>query len=346
MSTTGIPPGKDPLLDAYRQASEREGGHPGAHVRSAVLAHARVVAQSLPSATLGAPATAVRQAVRDAPAANDRAPMWRLAAGVVIGLVGVWIFQLTRPAATPEMSSASVSGPVTAPAPQVATTNAEPSVAAKVASVTPPEKTVAAAAASPALAQATVAPRTTIETRTRSTEASSPASARAEQTVALAKIPTPATVPAPEIASSSPADAASSEVLIASVETRKSARAPAPASAPLPSAPPSSPAAFPAVTPEAAIATAPAARASAASAATPSRRTESSGLGGWAGWNSEADQALFKALDAGDLPSLRAAVTRGANVNARDERGRSALQVARERADAEASRVLEAAGAR
>ncbi len=354
---------RDPLLDAYRQASEREGGRPGAQVRSAVLSHARVVAQSRPLATHGSPASAVSQAVLDAPAANDRAPLWRLAAGVVIGLVGVLIFQLTRPEATPENSTASVSGTVTAAAPQVATTNAEPSVAAKVASVTSPEKSVAAAAptASPVLAQATVAPRTINEARTQPAEPSGPASARdnnvaarevatdrarAEQTIALAKIPAPAAAPAPEIASSNAADTASSEVMIASVETRKSARAPAPASAPLPSAPPSSPVAFPAVTQEAAIASAPAARASAASAATPARRTESSGLSGWTGWNSEADQALFKALNAGDLPSVRAAIARGANVNARDERGRTALQVARERADSEASRVLEAAGAR
>ncbi len=349
MNTTHIPPRKDALLDAYRQASEHEGGRPGAQVRGAVLAHARVVAQSRPSAMLGSSASAVSQAMRDAPAANDRAPLWRLAAGVVIGLVGVWIFQLTRPAATPETSSASVSGTVTAPAPQVAPTNTETPVAAKLATVTQSEASVAAATPAPVLAQATAASRASNQTRTQSVVASLPPNApdnnvasrggaadqaRPENSMALSKTPAPAAAPAPDAAAGSAADAATSEVMIASVETRKSARAPAPASIPLPSPPPSSPAAFPAVTPEAAI------------AAAPSRRSETSGRSGWTGWNSEADQALFKALNADDLPRLRAAITRGANVNARDERGRTALQVARERADAEAVRALEAAGAR
>ena len=371
MSTTNIPPRKDALLDAYRQASDREGGRPGAHVRSAVLAHARVVAQSRPSAMLGSTASTISQAVRDAPAANDRAPLWRLAAGVVIGLVGVWIFQLTRPSATQEIASASVSGAVTAPAPQVATTPAEPAVAAKLATVVPAEPSVAAAAAAPTpvLAPATTASRASNESRTRSMAApalpeapdnkvalrdAAADRARPENSVALAKIPTPAASPTPEIASASAADAATSEMMIASVETRKSARAPAPASV---AAPPPPPVAFPAITPEAAIAAAPAAQAyaapamggtsgtvsKAASAAAPSRRSE---VSEWNGWGSASDQALFRALNAGDLPSVRAAIAHGANVNAKDERGRTALQVARERVNADAVRALEAAGAR
>ena len=60
----------------------------------------------------------------------------------------------------------------------------------------------------------------------------------------------------------------------------------------------------------------------------------------------EPDQAMFKALRVGDLRELRAAIARGANVNARDERGHSALQIARERVDIESARALEAAGAR
>ena len=51
----------DPLLDAYRQASEREGARPSATLRAAVLAHARVVAQASGTA---AAATGVRSEER------------------------------------------------------------------------------------------------------------------------------------------------------------------------------------------------------------------------------------------------------------------------------------------
>ena len=65
----------DPLLDAYRQASEREGASPSANVRAAVLAHARVVAQASGTA---AAATGVSQTIRATPAANESKPIWRL----------------------------------------------------------------------------------------------------------------------------------------------------------------------------------------------------------------------------------------------------------------------------
>ena len=55
---------------------------------------------------------------------------------------------------------------------------------------------------------------------------------------------------------------------------------------------------------------------------------------------------MFSAIRAGDVNALRAAIARGANVNARDEAGRSALQIARERSDAEMIRALDLAGAK
>ena len=59
-----------------------------------------------------------------------------------------------------------------------------------------------------------------------------------------------------------------------------------------------------------------------------------------------ADVSMFSALRTGDLAGLRAAIARGANVNAKDERGQTALQIARGRNDAELIKALEAAGAK
>ena len=38
---------------------------------------------------------------------------------------------------------------------------------------------------------------------------------------------------------------------------------------------------------------------------------------------SESDLAMFRAVRAGDIPGLRVAISRGANVNGKDERGRT-----------------------
>ena len=61
---------------------------------------------------------------------------------------------------------------------------------------------------------------------------------------------------------------------------------------------------------------------------------------------SEADQALFSAVRAGNINGLRAALGRGANVNARDATGRTALQIARERGDDDMLKALDLAGAK
>ncbi len=389
----------DPLLDAYRQASVREGARASANVRAAVLAHARVVAQSAPSS---ASSTATLSATtRATPAANEPQPLWRLAAGVVIGLVGVWIFQLTRPASAPDATVAAVS------APQVDKARAAESTATAVAPAPDAAVAVATPAPTPApAAPSAVAGSSMSRARADGEGASKPAeSTRTEINVAIASVAPPAKkekadqrAPAPFVgntATTQPAAAAADvaasepfrETVIASAELRKSAKAatspmkdqPAMAAA-APRAPTAAPDAFPAQTSETMIAAAPApapppAPASVApptvTATAPSAGLSRGALAGriataqsdtmkaapQAAANpadglrplpqlSELDQLMLRAVRAGDVPGLRAAIARGANVNARDERGRTPLQMARERDDAAVADVLRTAGAR
>ena len=374
----------DPLLDAYRQASVREGASTGTNVRAAVLAHARVVAQSSGAsvATVG-----VTNATRAAQAANDSKPIWRLAAGVVIGLVGVWIFQLTRPSAAPDtaVAVANVATEPTAPQPGIARA-AEPAVAAATASPPP------AAAAAPPVAKDSAA-KPVNAAREQQTEAALP-----EQNLAMARAsllkekadraavfagatvtaaPT-ATPTAPMSAADASAGAMGGEVVIASAEMRKSAKAqsraePSSTAPVVPALPPAAaPNAFPAQASEVAIAAAPPAPATPAAPAAASRAGASGAVaarGEAAPANaasaatrpkmsipmndatriaplSESDIAMFRAVSTGDIPALRIAISRGALVNGKDERGRTPLQIARERADVESIKVLEAVGAR
>ena len=64
------------------------------------------------------------------------------------------------------------------------------------------------------------------------------------------------------------------------------------------------------------------------------------------GLTTSPDATLFSAARTGDIGALRAALARGANVNARDETGRTPLQIARERNDSAIVKVLELAGAK
>jgi len=366
----------DPLLDAYRQASAHEGARVGANVRAAVLAHARVVAQS---STAAVSAINLSDATRATPAANESRPMWRLAAGVVIGLVGVWIFQLTRPSVAPDTavavadvaSAANVAGVTTAPsAPQ-----------ANKARAAEPAKTVTPASPEPAKPEAAVAVAALPIAKERAAQRPSAArepptdGAGAEQNLAMGKALSPkekinqpaafasasaaAVAAAPSVAAASVADEAvaairneGNEVVIASADTRKSSRLQPRAEAPSSSSalataspsppPPAAPNAFPAQASGVAVAAAPiapTARPSPAIAAAPNDAASPVRL-------SEEEQQMFKAARAGDAATLRTVITRGVNVNAKDERGRSALVIARGRGDAETIKVLQAAGAR
>ena len=365
----------DPLLDAYRQASAHEGARAGANVRAAVLAHARVVAQS---STAAVSAINLSDATRAAPAANESRPMWRLAAGVVIGLVGVWIFQLTRPSVAPDTAVAVADVASVANVASVTTAPSAPQ--ADKARAAEPAKTVTPASPEPAKREAAVAVAALPVAKERAAQRPSAArepptdGARAEQNLAMGKALSPkektnqpaafagasaaAVAAAPSVAAASAADEAvaavrneGNEVVIASADTRKSARLQPRAEAPSPSSalataspsppPPAAPNAFPAQASGVAVAAAPiapTARPSPAIAAAPSDAASPVRL-------SEAEQQMFKAVRAGDAATLRTVITRGVNVNAKDERGRSALVIARERGDAETIKVLEAAGA-
>ena len=410
----------DPLIDAYRQASELDaqtsGARPGAAMRAAVLAHARVVAQS---AATPEPKLAVSEAVRAAPAANEPKPVWRMVAGVVLGLAGMWVYQLTRSGTTGEANVAVLSAPqsekpAVAAAP-VETTAAPspPAVVSPTVAATQPETTVAVAtlagprpaSESAAPTVAPVQPMRTAPLREREDSSASARSihsppivagnaardtladaARSEVSVAQAKIAaplkkaeSPAQMAAPNLSATTTAVAAATatktvgaatsatpeaatseplgEVAIASADTRKltratERRAPA-ASVAAPAAAPA--AAAPALATEALPNAFPATAAgviaqSAPPAASPPPVFAASGNSelrrGAGSVGAAPDSAMFSAIRAGNVNALRAAIARGANVNARDEAGRSALQIARERSDAEMIRALDLAGAK
>ena len=405
----------DPLIDAYRQASELDaqtsGARPRAAMRAAVLAHARVVAQS---AATPEPKLALSEAVRAAPAANEPKPVWRMVAGVVLGLAGMWVYQLTRPGTTGEANVAVLSAPQSAkPAAASAPveTTAAPSPPAVVSPTTAarqPETTVAVATlagprpagASAAPTVAPVQPMRTAPLQERE-DSSDPARApnspamvasgaardsladavRSEVSVAQAKIAaplkkaeSPAQMAAPNLSATTTAVAAATasktvgaatsatpeaatseplgEVAIASADTRKLTRA---TDRRAPAASVAAPAAAPALTPEALPNAFPATAAgviaqSAQPAASPPPAFAASGNSelrrGAGSVGAAPDSAMFSAIRAGNVNALRAAIARGANVNARDEAGRSALQIARERSDAEMIRALDLAGAK
>ena len=416
MTTTDNAPRKDPLLDAYRQASEHEGARPGASVRAAVLAHARVVAQAGDSG-VNAGSAAISDTVLATPAANESSPIWRLAAGVVIGLLGVWMYQLTQSPDKADTTVASASAPASrAPATNDKAKIAESAPATSAASAPPDTQVATAAPARPATA--VTATNTPADSRAgragpdaRATEAkqAEPAIAMATDAAQPAKMErsrtvadrvsggaaAPAPVAAADSANSALAEEATRGTMIASAELRKSVRAaardeprvavataaPASASATSPIAPPA-PAAPPVPNPfpaqsagvaEPMIAAAPPPAAAAAPRASPpaslspgiasgalsgrtANRVDTEAMRPQAAAKvtppssdaqlSEVDQSLLNALRTGNMAALRTAIARGANVNVKDERGRTTIQIARERGDVEAIRVLEASGAR
>jgi hypothetical protein len=402
----------DPLVDAYRQASDREGARPSANVRAAVLAHARVVAEASGG---GEAMREVDTSTRRTPAANESSPIWRLAAGVVLGLVGVWLYQATRPEVVPDTAVATATN---APQTAVGAAPAAVSTAKTGASASPTgasaEPVMPALAKSPA-ADSALAPETSVAAtspraagtnatapmRERSAGAISGASSAAKtelpdattsRSAAASASPLPPAANTAPLAIPSAADDKQREIVVASAELRKSARAgAAPAMRDEPAAalaaaavPPSVPNAFPAAPAAAVPAAAPppsppvavtrpatpatdnaagaltlrapleqradaaASRPQAASKAVVAEAVPSVAAGAQraAPFIGEADQAMFAAVRAGNVLAMRAAVARGADVNVRDDRSRSALQIARDRNDTEMIRALEAAGAK
>ena len=391
----------DPLVDAYHQASAFDGARPSDALRAAVLAHARVVAQSASGA---GSKSALSDAVRATPAANEPKPVWRMVAGVVLGLVGMWMYQLTRPGTTGEANVAVLSAPPSAKS----AVGESPATSAAAASATAPARQGAAspvpAAAQADTAVAVAAPATPTAralparergdlARARNANVADASAggaprdavadaARNETSVALAKVAAPtvkanvavaaaapvpvaapveAAVAAAATAPTRPSAAATSalpdaataepigEVALASADKRKSVsrsaetRAPAAAAAPSPNA-------FPATAASAASAVV----ASPAAAASPPPAAPTAATGtamrqradGAVGTVGSPDVAMFSAIRVGNINALRAALARGANVNARDEAGKSTLQIARERNDIEMVKALDAAGAK
>ncbi len=376
----------DPLIDAYRQASELEaqnsGARPSAALRAAVLAHARVVAQSVAT---DEPKLAVSDAVRATPAANESRPIWRIAAGVVLGVVGLWVYQLTRPGSIDEANVAVLSAPqnakATAAESAVAAAAPVASVAAGASGAVGPARSAAVAApaqqktavAAATSSKAATGPRDT-SARERLSATSTSAgvmgprdgvvdAARSDPSVALAKADAPATraeqasqaagptavavtvAPVAAATTSAIPEAGASEPLgetiVASAEMRKATRPSAVARAPAVVAAP--PNAFPATGSGAMAAAAPP---PAAPAASPQAAAAGGNAAMRQGIASTAEAAMFSAIRIGNVNAFRAAFARGANVNARDEAGRSALQIARERNDADMVKALESAGAK
>ena len=432
----------DALVDAYRQASAHDDARPSPRVRDAVLAHARVVAQSNSghAAAKSGDLRAMPEAIVIRPAANDRAWYWRAAAGLVLGIAGVWMYRLTTQPA-PESAVAAASAPAAAsPAASekaardgsdganaaISANTAQP-VAASAAAPTP-------AAAPPAEAQIAVAgatstdraamggatsaardtaPATVLPAKRESAEdlmAFNVGRARAdneagrtkvkadEPVIALAK-PAPSAAPAvpaappappapaaPVMAARTPqpfpaspaATAPPAEDAVALAELAKrstaarAAKTEQPAAAATDAATASGVAASGALArnertePRAearakavseqtmAVATAPAAApaapAAAAGAAPPPMPAAAAParIGDMTPPMQQgmANVALFSALRSGQIEAVRSAIARGANVNARDDRGRTPLQIAREGNQTEIVRALEAAGAK
>lgn len=396
----------DPVVDAYRQASTREGAGPRATVRAAVLAHARVVAEA--NAT-GAPSA--RYIAPKSAAANDHSWMWRAAAGLVLGVLGVLMFQWMRPnGSTTETSVASA--PVVVPAapaapspeprssaPPTASTSAPPAVgtdpnaAEKLALARSMESAADRARASAKSAE--IEPKRVREDRIAATTAMNTAKAAKAQAQVSAS---------DSVASAAPAAASPMPVVAVAAAPAVAAVAPPPPTAPA-SPPAASPMPSAAVGANAAVAAAAAAPRYEIAArgdiamATPKRapagnaeRTQVAGDTGNAGnaidsfakksvakpqfENAETrrpsasavasvgaqgaadaprardssgaapaakaagapstrgtlsaiDAEMLSSIRRNDLDAVRAAVARGANVNAKDDAGRSALQIAR-----------------
>ena len=352
---------RDPLLEAYERASALDEARPSPALREAVLAQAARAAQATAAPPLP-PARGLPEAIVNRPAANHGAWYWRAAAGLVLGIVGVWMYRLGS-APTPEANVAQA--PVAAPSRSTESGADAPSQTAEIAASTAagappppaaePRTTVASAAASRAPAARTAAQAKPAATETSVAVAAPPpppAPAAAARARAAPPPPASAAAPPPE---PFPAD---TRVAAAPQASVRAPTAPA-AAAPFPSA---SVAAAPAAASEApsedriALAesakravrprsVAPAASETAAVAEPPAQAARSGDMTP-SMRQGMANAALFAALRSGEVQAVRSAMARGADVNARDEHGRTPLQIAREGNHVEIIRLLEAAGAK
>lgn len=385
------PARSDALLDAYRQANALDDAHPSPQVRHAVLAHARVVAQSAAPQRADTE-RALPEALVARPAANDRAWFWRAVAGLVLGVAGFWLYRAAVPAAN-DLPVASAPGAAPAVEPPVAATPglapaASPADTAVAVTGTGSQGANASTVTATVTATRHHAPQTA-EVMTNASEARQASASReaalagakpeepvaalarpsAAATAAAVVMPAPtataAAIPAsPAASASATASATPAEDVVAMAETAKRKTVAGRA------APESAADAVGAVvgavgaparternenraklaaelTAEHTAVATPAAAAPAVpavpAAAPPPPRIGDMTPGMQRGM---ANVALLAALRAGSVDDVRGALLRGADVNVRDDRGRSALQIAREANQHEIVRVLQAAGAK
>ncbi len=367
----------DPVVDAYRQASEHESAGPTASVRAVVLAHAQLAAAANAKDAQGAQSPAYN--TPKATAANDHSWMWRAAAGLVLGVLGVLMFQWMRPAGTNTDTAVAAASAPTSATESAAPSQSAPSSPASVAPTAAPVASTASAdipAQPEAAAQASIAAASTIETNRPVTRADSP-SVSDEIALASARDASVARSASRAIALPPPASATAAEPHVAAAPVMGAdvaVASPAITAAPRAEAPPRETTAVAMAkrvrvadererqsknedavasvhglageTPRSAAnatASGPAAAAPMASGAM-NAATAPVAIPAKASITPDAD--LLRAIRQDDAMLLRSAIARGANVNAKNELGRSALQFARDENHDALVEILLAAGAR
>ncbi|MBL8309517.1 MAG: ankyrin repeat domain-containing protein [Burkholderiales bacterium] len=413
---SGVGDRPDPLLDAYRQASAHEGRRPSPSVRDAVLAHARAASQQPDESTHRADTTALHStrtmpgATVSRAAANDAAWYWRVAAGLVIGVLGVWGYRVATlggEAATVASAPvvASPAAPVAAGANAADTTRDSATTPPQVASASPVADAALPTAAAPSArtesrgtgaagqkaqsggnvktgsidrmpgSGSTAAPTSPVPDvppvavyapsavgmTTESTGAAAVATASPAATLAVTPPAAPAAPPPPAavLAARSPqplpaapagamaAPPADETVAMAEMAKRTATRV-AKAEQPAPASDSVNRDVGAAGALLRAERTAPNTEMRAKAAAVASASAPPARIGDMTPPMQQgmANVALFSALRAGQVDAVRNAIVRGANVNARDDQGRTPLQIARESNQTEVIRLLEAAGAK
>jgi hypothetical protein len=311
----------DRLLRRYEEANALDDARPGPALREAVLAHARSVAASR---RVEAPASG------RAPASN--AHSWTLRALgslAVLGLVGLLMLQFDR--GSPEEREAAFGGPsapLASPPPTASERGGQPATGAIANGSSAADTSRPAAPAAPAKP---VPPPSPQESADQEALTTAPAAVPEPP-------PAPAVRPAPPMAAPAPAPMATDNA------TRQAAETPAaPAAAASPEA--AAPAAMARTTPGG-----PGAGRNAASTPDSGPDHKASRLRREAPASDRAGAApslppLLAAALQGDVEAVRRLLAAGADANARDEKGRTALMLAAGRGDAALIRLLLDAGA-